>query len=492
MKINLLLENKEIYLEAKKGENLLDVLTRNKIDIPTDCGKKGKCKKCAVRLISGSVDGTCRDDKGNILSCLSFIKEPITISIQEKHKYHQESHDSLKSVEAVNKNSTFGIAFDLGTTTLAFSLVDLEAKKVCERYTVLNKQSVYGADVITRISASNEGNLESLHKIVCEQLEEAIQYFIKKHGLKEIKRVVVAGNTTMLHLFLNVSPESIGVAPYNPIFLEHKKLSGSDINISCQTIDVLPSCSAFVGADITAGAYLINLPNNSLLVDLGTNGELLYHKDNKYFATSTAAGPCLEGASMDCGVGGIKGAVCKVSSSNSGVDFETVGNEEACGICGAGYVDLIASLLNSGKIDETGCLLENNDKYNLTEKIYISASDVRKFQLAKSAISSGIETLLKEIEVNKEDVENIFLAGGIGYYVNVKNAITVGLLPKSFNNKVHVVGNSSLFGAEKCFFDENAINDMRKIAENSSTIDLNTSKFFSDSYMMNMLFDLNS
>ena len=495
MKIEIIIKNDSSKkITAESGNNLLDVLRENNIEINSDCGGNGTCGKCKVKLLKGEVDGAEKDTDGYILSCKAILKESIEISVPDINNEITENGSKLHKILKfghLKSSHSFGVAFDLGTTTLAFSLVDLTSKKVIEHISALNKQSVFGADVITRISASNEGHLEELHKIICSQLEDAIIYFKNKYKIKDIKRVAVAGNTTMLHIFMNVSPKGIGVAPYTPEFLEYKSARGKDLNVSCDTVDVLPSCGPFVGADITSGAYLISMPKNTLLVDLGTNGELLYHGEDKYYATSTAAGPCLEGATMSCGVGGIKGAICKakVDDKNGAVTFETISNAQPCGICGAGFIDLISCYLKNGTIEETGALKDGIKRIPIADDIFLEDSDVRKFQLAKSAILSGIETLFHEINVDLNSIDKIYLAGGIGYYVNVESAISVGLLPKIPTDKFEVVGNSSLLGAEKFLLNKGALDEMQAITDNCSIIDLNVSSYFTYAYTMHMIFE---
>ena len=483
MKITIDFTNSIKIVEAKKGSRLLNILLDNGAKIDTDCGGRGRCNKCKVKLVSGAVSGQEKNKDGYILSCLAYVEdEDIEVKV-----------DSVLDEDLVNHEKTltgnFGIAFDLGTTTLAFSLVNTDTKEVVDTYSVLNKQSVFGADVISRISAANEGHLDKLQEIILNQVRDSIRFFKKKYNIDKIDSVVVAGNTTMLHLFLGVSPESIGVSPYKPQFVDYKVVKGKDLNVDCNTLQLLPSFSGYVGADITAGVYALDLQDDEILVDLGTNGEIIYKTHGDYYATSTAAGPCLEGACFDCGIGGVDGAISKFEINDDGsVDYKTINDYKPTGICGAGLVDIMANLLRLDIVDETGALNLENDKYQITDDIFLSAKDVREFQLAKSAICSGIKVLLKDTGMDINSIKKFYIAGGIGYHINLENAIYTGILPCEAEKKVYVAGNSSLIGAIKCLTEEGAAKKMEEIASTCEIIELNNSASFGDEYVNNMFF----
>jgi uncharacterized 2Fe-2S/4Fe-4S cluster protein (DUF4445 family) len=243
-----------------------------------------------------------------------------------------------------------------------------------------------------------------------EKTKELIQLLAKG---AEIEELCVSANTTMLHLFLGVDPQTIGVYPFVPVFTNERIISGKVLNLPVKTVRLLPSASAYIGSDITAGVLACAMYGNDkteLFVDVGTNGEIVLSHKGKLYATSTAAGPALEGACIECGIGGVLGAIDKVFLEKDELYFTTIGGEKPKGICGSGLIDLLAILKNEKLIDENGTWDEEtqspllnklcDDKFYLTESIYLSQKDIRQFQLAKSAILSGIETLLEEKAVN--------------------------------------------------------------------------------------------
>jgi uncharacterized 2Fe-2S/4Fe-4S cluster protein (DUF4445 family) len=220
----------------------------------------------------------------------------------------------------------------------------------------------------------------------------------------------------------------------------------------------------------------------------------------KLYTASTAAGPALEGACIECGMGGVAGAIDKVWMENGKLLFTTIDGAAAQGVCGSGLIDCIALLLNEGIVEESGAFEEENksvltgrlvdDAFYLTENVYVSQKDIRQFQLAKSAISAGIQTLLKECNVCPDEVETLYIAGSLGYYMDVKNAALTGLIPKSLCGKMKTVGNTALAGARLCLLSDEKQQEIEKIAIRMQNVELSFSKIFQDLYVENMLFDL--
>ncbi len=489
MKITVLLQGGEKRVLPYCGEeNLLRLFALHGMNIPARCGGTGKCGKCRVRLVSGKLKGGETIEDGVYLSCKAKPLADCEISLKIEEGNGIEEFRLSRSITP--HGAGLGIAVDLGTTTIAASLLDLHSGKVLGTASRLNPQAVFGSDVLSRIRAcESEESFHTLTNSVRKAIGELANQLIAKRG-DSISRMTLAGNTTMLHLFCGVDPSPLGIAPFNPVFTDKRTYRGETFKMKAGEITVLPSISAFVGADISADLLatdLIRAKDNVLLVDLGTNGEMALKSGEKFVCTSTAAGPALEGACISCGVGGIAGAINRVWIQGEGVAFSTIGSEPPVGICGAGLVDLIAALLDLGKIDETGYLAE--EKYFLCENVYLTRADVRQFQLAKAAISAGIVSLLNHEGLTCGDISRCLIAGGLGSYMNVKSAVRVGLIPAEFEENTFAVGNGSLYGAQLYLLDETCRAETDEIMERATAIDLSGDGFFADEFVERMCFE---
>lgn len=491
-KILLLPSKKVIY--AERGSLLIDALRGTGGCVSADCGGIGRCKKCSVRLIMGEIDGVVCRRADEVLSCREYVTEDLIIELDMSLGDGLEEFDHTS---ALGGSEGYGIILDIGTTTLAACLVDLSDKRIVKKCSRLNPQRAYGADVLSRIAASHD-RLDDLRRVIIDATENIVA---ELSGGKRVKELAVAANTTMLHLFLGVDPSSIGVAPFTPIFVNERILSGDELGLSVDRVILLPSASAYIGADAVAGALSLNMHKSdktSLLVDIGTNGEIILSKRGELFATSAAAGPALEGACIECGMGGVLGAVSRASMSGGELVISTVGDVEPVGICGSGLIDVIAVLLDEGIVDESGAIYDSGsslfsrvsgDRFYVTEKVYVSQKDIRQFQLAKSAISSAIECLLEECGVAEEDIDQLYLAGGLGYYINIESAGRVGLLPRKIIGVTKSIGNGSLAGAFKCLDSMDGLSQAAKVAEGIKVVELATSPSFYDAFVEHMTFE---
>jgi len=356
----------------------------------------------------------------------------------------------------------------------------------------LNPQSIYGADVISRITycQENENGLINLKQVIVNAINNELDQFSLIKGIRSasFERIIVAGNTTMLHLLLGENPVSIALAPFIPKFtgMQVRKgdLSGLNINPLADVI-TLPCISAYVGADIVAGLAVIKpLYRNYLFIDIGTNGEMALVKGDWIFTCSTAAGPAFEGATLSCGMGAVNGAI---SSFISPEEFSVIGNTEPVGICGSGIADIIAYLLDARLVDKTGVL---KLPFTLHKKnnIVVTQQDIREIQLAKSAIYSGIKVLMKSAGMDFRDIDALYLAGGFGNYINIRSAVRIGLLPSELQNKIFPVGNSAGMGALQFLKSDEFENRIERITRSSEYIELSDSDDFTIEFVMNMDF----
>ena len=403
-----------------------------------------------------------------------------------------------------------GFALDIGTTTLAAALVRLSDGEILSTVSALNPQHAWGADVINRIGACSKGHLEDLQRAVAESATKLLESAMRKApGASAPLRMTVAGNPTMLHLFAGVSPEGIGRYPFTPAFLERRVLRGAELGLPVPEVVLLPSAGAFLGSDVMGGVLtcgMADMDEPSVLMDIGTNGEMVLcagrRRGGALTGVSAAAGPALEGANISCGTGGVAGAVCKVvRTAPAEFRFRTIGDAPPAGICGCGLVDFIACLLDEETLDESGLLDEEPAELSGVQAradgtvpfpngtgVALTQRDIREFQLAKSAMRAGLEALLAHGGIALGEVRRLFVAGGLGYYLDGASAVRTGLLPAELLPVMETVGNSSLAGAVRCLTDSAAMEAMDGLAARCGTFDLNSSSVFNDAFVEQMLF----
>jgi len=311
----------------------------------------------------------------------------------------------------------------------------------------------------------------------------------------KIEHITIAANTIMQHLVAGYSPVDMGVAPFTPVSLFGEELPAWDgLPIAGNArIYYTPAISAYVGGDITAGllaAGFEHTPYPAIFVDIGTNGEIVIKQENKYYCCATAAGPAFEGAEITMGMAATKGAIDHVKW-NDGIEYSTIGGGKAIGLCGSGLLDTLAVLLETGVVDETG-RLPDNDKFWLEkqeEGIYITAGDIRKIQLAKAAIAAGIQVLMHYAGITVSDVKSLALAGGFGSYMDLNSAARIGLFPKSLLSTAKAMGNTAGEGAAMALSSDGARERLSKIRSSCEYIDLSASTFFNDKFVEQMTFE---
>jgi len=500
--------------EARQGESVLSALVRAGVIISAPCGGRGICGKCRLTLLEGSVrlaDTGAEVKAGySFPACSAAALCDITVSIE------QDSFDSFSFVKPLavmpteRKVGRAGIGVDIGTTTVQAQLVDLDTGEILETFSALNNQRSFGADVMSRIGVARNGKLKEMSAAIKNQIEETLRQCIGKWSLPEIEQCTVSANTTMLHLFCGADPSAMGEAPYTPVFLEERSFEGRELSLSARNVTLLPGISAFVGADIVSGLAFLDImkkKENALFIDIGTNGEIAVWRESekKLLCCSTAAGPCFEGAEISCGMGAESGAINRISLKKEKtiplptphslfpfvpLYYTTLGNVKARGICGAGLIDAVAVMKRLGAMDETGALADEFTQtgFPIAEGIVITQRDVRQFQLAKSAICSGVKVLCKTAGMEMGDIDTAYIAGGLGFFINLENAADVGLLPGELAKKTAVCGNTSLSGAVKSLTDHDFLPRCREIASRGVIEDLALSGDFTSEFADNMFF----
>ena len=509
--------------EKKVTKPLLELLREKGIAIDAPCNGIGRCGKCRIKAGGDLLPpdeaekktlGTAIAD-GWRLACQTrafgdfWVEPPKKGDARVSMEGLAQKYVYTPSID-VEKTGlpAYGLAVDIGTTTVAAYLLDLKDGTRVETLGELNAQRTFGADVISRITACSEGHLEDLRRAIVEQINRMAA---KLSGdTSRIFDVALCGNPTMQHILHDMDPEKLAVAPFIPTSLFGFAVPAAELGIKANAAAMaytLPAISAYIGGDITADVLSCGMYDDdhvTLMVDIGTNGEMaLGSKDGIYYC-STAAGPAFEGASIEDGMGGIEGAIGTVKVGKDDIEFDVIGNQKPIGICGSGIIDAAAVMLEVGAMDETGRLAdpdELDEKYrdrlddgarkfiiDRESRIGLTDKDLRQIQLAKAAIAAGIDTLMHNAGVGFDQVSTVWLAGGFGAHIDRDSACAIGLLPKQLKEKIRPVGNSAGEGTVRAILDTDAKKILTEIGKGAKYIELSSDPYFMDSYIENMLF----
>ncbi len=412
------------------------------------------------------------------------------------------------------KGSALGVAVDIGTTTIAAYLLDLGTGRELAVESTANPQRSFGADVISRIafSQSRGDGVHQLQQALVGGLNRLIAELCRHAGAncRDVVLLTAVGNTVMLHTLLGVSAISIANAPFVPVFSEQVTACAKDLGIEIHPagrVVLLPCVSGYVGADIVADLLVCGLAEEEefgLLIDVGTNGEIVLGNRSRLLACSAAAGPTFEGANLSCGMAGVRGAISAFRLDQGRAVYEVIGGGAPKGICGSGLIDIAAELLRHGFLDNTGAftdpagleewqrpmlkLKDGRPAFAAAEGIVLTQKDVRELQLAKGAVKAGVLTLLKQAGISFEQVGTVFLAGGFGSSINLHNACRVGLIPAELEDKVVQIGNGAGVGAKLCLLDQSQLTQARALKRRVEYIELSTRADFQSIFMETMLF----
>jgi len=512
-KFRFYINGDEFYTEP--GTKVSSLL-RAAAGVDTPCGGRHSCGKCMVYAEGGFPEpseaerkllGEARLRQGIRLACfLETVPEGRIRAFRERKESFDticlDAKDKPKNqiaAECLDDAQTgaprrfyrhLGAAVDIGTTTIAASLHwEGLSSGVMGAW---NPQSVLGADVISRIEASLEGQAEKLAELVRDAVSRLLLSLCAQAGrtAEEIETVVITGNTSMLYFLTGKNPECLSHAPFEADELFGIWTSGKELGLCCRKADIyLPRCiSAFVGADITTallGTEICQIGRDSMLADVGTNGEIVLFWQNRLICCSTAAGPAFEGSGLSCGMRGVSGAIDHIKWADGKWDVHVIGEEPAAGICGSGVIDGVAALLDSGLLDDTGYLEED---IIFSGNAGLSAGDIRQIQLAKSAIRAGMETMLVKAGIGCGDLACLYVAGGFGSYMSVESAVKIGLFPKIDPQKIRICGNAALAGAEHILHCRDREREAFDLAKRAETVNLGSSAEFQTFYMEHMMF----
>lgn len=484
------------------GETLARILRRQGTALPLPCGGGGRCGKCRIRFLSGAPQPQEGERAllspeelaaGWRLACLCRPEQDCTIVFPEEEDFSVLTRFDWER-EKSPQNETV-LAIDIGTTTLAFCRA--QGGEIVKTYSAVNPQRAYGADVISRIQTSIQGEGPALRTLICRALAE---------GFRAVgegaERIGITGNTAMLHLLRGYSCRGLGSFPFFPVTLarESGTLSGllDDSSLPAVPTELLPGCSAFVGADIAAGllaADFDRLTAPAFFLDLGTNGEMALWTGREILTASAPAGPAFEGGGISCGTGSVPGAICGAKLGEGRLSLSTIGGVAPVGLCGTGVVELTHALLRGGILDGRGTLSSPYDRTGFPlaksgegKLLTFTQEDVRQVQLAKAAVRAGTETLLARAGIQPEQVQTVFLAGGFGRALAEEAALGIGLLPSAFRGKLRLLGNAALGGTLRFLTEEDAPARLDSIMAQRKESPLAGSEDFDALYLAHLVF----
>jgi uncharacterized 2Fe-2S/4Fe-4S cluster protein (DUF4445 family) len=518
-------------IQAQSGQSILEALIAGGLLLRSDCGGRGRCAKCRVRITEAAPDAVSAVDEieaaaldreeraaGVRLACRAVLSGSVTLEIPESSRLSPEVArkgppllfqrlKGKKAARAPSSGHRWGLAVDLGTTTIAVYLCDRQKAEVSASMSVRNPQAVFGDDVMSRIGAarSDPGSLARMQRLVVKSLDWAADNICSsaRVNLAEVQELVVVGNTTMIHLLLGENPSSIGVYPYRPEFVESRRLPAGTLGFKFNPeahLTTLPLMTGFIGSDIVAAALAAELDDRepgTLLVDVGTNGEIMATAAGGLAATSCATGPAFEGAAIRHGMQALSGAVdaVRIEPQTGRVDCSLIQHrpyrpKRPAGLCGSGVISVVAAMLRAGWLQPSGAfdrgtipkrlLTEDNGQTALMlvpasesesgRPITLTQKDVRAVQLAKGALRAGIDLLDRKLGIDSP--RHLLLAGAFGSTIDIADALTIGMFPPMPEQAVAVIGNAAGAGAILAVFEAPVVQKAQELCRQTEVIEL--------------------
>lgn len=543
---------KRIFLQKKQNKTILELLRQQGEYLDAPCNGKGTCGKCRIIIEeTQKADPPKQREKevftereleaGWRLSCMTVPADDLYVYIPKsgenqmhvqtefvrntkmesdvqttvicenkiEDRAQMEADLGMKQENMDTEKSAYGIAIDIGTTTLAAELISLIDGTCIKTASSVNHQRAYGADVISRIRAAASGDAEKLRESILKDVRDLAETLLAgqergKRDELDISKIVIAGNTTMCHLLLGYSCAGLGAAPFTPVNLAPEDMTWGELTGDCwhtgidqnTNVQIIPGISAFVGGDITAGMMGCGMRPDKceMLIDIGTNGEMVLAAGDHFLVSSVAAGPAFEGGNISCGMPGVPGAVCRaVLFGKEKMVTKTIGGKPAIGLCGTGIIDVMYELVRHRIVDAQGTLKEPwfTEGFPVVPgKIYFTQEDIRQVQMAKAAICAGVEVLLQKSHISYEQINKVYVAGGFGTGLDMEKAVGIGLLPTGLGGKLTPVGNSALEGAVRCLTHKKESSDMQpqELASISHEINLADTPEFQKLYLKHMQF----
>ena len=522
--LNVSLEGLGLEIRVVPGVSLLDAVRSAGLALDSECGNRGTCGECRVRFLEGAPHPTVEDaallsqeelDNGWRLACQTFLSNDCRIAIPQRvararrRKIRILTDAAGLPAQAAERPtlSGYGIAVDVGTTTVVCYLMDLARALQLGVVSFANPQSAFGPDVIARITYAHRGpaELKDLQRRLVSHLEKSFASLCKGAAIAPdaVSRIVAVGNMTMMHLLRGVDPWPLGVAPYEPVFLELPPFPARELNFKrfggCE-VHILPGVGGHVGSDIVAGVMGLDLARRtgvSLLIDLGTNGEVVFCSKKVLAGASCAAGPAFEGVHIHSGMSAFPGAIERVDEEDGRLELDTIGNAEPLGLCGSGLIDAVALLLRRGLLLTSGRLASPRHlptglpddlrrrvqddhqgrrfllaRNGAREDIVLTQRDIREVQLAKAPVRATIDLLLSGANLKPDAIDDVFIAGGFGSSARAESLLALGVVPQEARGRIHSVGNTAGFGAKLALIYPERLEAAHRLARQIRHVDL--------------------
>lgn len=486
--------NENRAMDVPQGISILDAQILAGIHPDAPCGGRGSCGKCLAEIRENPSEAwkTCLACQHRI--CHSLEVRTSTPAAEMKIMADEDigaAWDPWVRLPASFEGKAYMAAVDIGTTTIAAYLIGLKERRVMAVASMLNPQIQFGADVIARANYTIEHGIAEPMRSVRKAVDDLIGQMCAELGAprERVFAVSMVGNSCMHHLFLGYALHTLVRAPYVPLACEAMVLRAEEYGLNVHPdaqLLVQPLIAGFVGADTVACLVSENWQETkrcTLLIDIGTNGEMALGNAKRRMACSTAAGPALEGAKIQCGMRGGDGAIDHVWLEDGSLRWHVIGDGAAKGICGSGIVDLIAMLLESGEIDESGKLQGKDRVFIGDTNVMLTQKDIREVQLAKAAIAAGIRLLAKKMDVSLAEIEEVQIAGAFGNYMNPDSACKIGLIPMELRDKIRVIGNAAGKGAQRVLTDRQAWKYAIQIANTTGFLELAGMPEFQDVFV---------
>jgi len=501
------------------GKTILEYARELGVEINAPCNGEGKCNQCLVEVDSApgalspmtEVERKVIEGEVHRLACQARVlrtTEPICVRVPRRSycilesgrlweipiapMVHREGDRVLYGADDISAyaGELYGIALDIGTTTLAMYLVDLETGHVLSVISQENPQTRYASNVISRIEFARTGRRKLVRELIIV-LNEMITALTAPEKVYEL---VVVGNSVMRDLFFGFSVEPLGRSPYEPVSTKAVYKAAHELGLTAHpkaAVYGLPLIGSFIGADTLAMVLATNMYRSrklALAIDIGTNTEIVLGNQDRLIATSCAAGPAFEGCSVKYGIGGISGAIKEVRLVKGKARYKTILNAPPIGICGSGLIDILAELLEHRLIDGRGKFYGTEKEFKIDRGITLSEADIDQLNLAKSAVAVGIKILLDRYGVALGDIDLIYLAGAFGNYTNLRNAMRIGLLPPIKRSKIEKVGNAAIEGARQALVSVRKREDGEALAARIEHIKLEEERDFIEKFVGELYF----
>lgn len=460
---------------------MADVLRQHGLYVATPCGGKGLCRKCALPA-QGALEPAPAG--GLALACATRLIGDATVRLAAREQLANIAlAGALPPFTPNPQPGRWGLAVDIGTTTLAATLLDLSQARAVASAAARNPQRAIADNVIGRIQAALAGQGPALQSMVQEAIRALAQEVCRQAGIDQaqINCMALTGNTAMLYLYTARSPQALSAAPFLADWLGDE-WQGSTY--------LAPCIGAFVGADTVCAILssgMCSQPQTALLCDIGTNGEVALWHQGQLYCCATAAGPAFEGGGIACGAGSIPGAIDSVWAEGSVLQYTTIAYAEPRGLCGSGLIDAAAALLQTGQLDESGKLAQ--ETVQIAPHVMLSAHDMRQLQLAKGAILAGINTLCTQVGVSARDIETFYVAGGFGAHLNMRSAAAIGRLPRALGLRAQSIGNAALAGAMMLLLRREFVQEARAIVGRAHIVTLSGNPAFNQAFVDAMMFE---